>query len=131
MAFHRNPAPRYPVGGQSYELFDLEDNSPIEDTFVGGWARRPNEGLVEGAHRDGNNASKAVWQYLQTLRPTAAVLDRTADRLKALGKPVVTAQDLVKLDAVEAAQARRLGAEGFKFTTNEEMFEAMGLAERV
>ncbi|HEX8990134.1 MAG TPA: FAD-dependent oxidoreductase [Anaerolineales bacterium] len=129
VAFYRNPAPQFPVDGQSYELFDLEDNSPIEDTFVGGWARRPSEGLVEGARRDGTNASKAVWQYLQTLQPSMPILDQVTGRLKALGKPVVTAREIAKLEAIESAEAQKRGLKEFKFATNEEMFQAIGLAE--
>jgi hypothetical protein len=72
-----------------------------------------------------------IRQYLQTLQPSVSILERTADRLKGLGKPVVTAGDLVKLEAVEAAEAQRRGLEEFKFSTNEEMFEAMGMAETV
>jgi ferredoxin--NADP+ reductase len=131
VAFHRNPTPRFPIDGQSYELFDLEDNNPIRDAFVGGWARRPSEGLVEGARRDGTNASNAVWQYLQTLRPVRLDLDEVAEKLKSLGKPVIVKADLARLEAAEAAEASKRGLEEFKFASNEEMFDAMGLVERV
>ena len=131
IAFHRSTTPRFPIDGQSYELFDLEDNCPIDDAFIGGWARRPSEGLVEGARRDGTNASKAVWQYLQTLRPVMPNLDGVTDKLNSLGKPVVTKADLSRLEAAETAVASKRGLDEFKFLTNEEMFDAMGFAERV
>ena len=66
--------------------------------------------------------------YLQTLQPGPSNLDVVAHALKGLGKPVVTRHDLAKLEAVEAAEAQKRGLEEFKFSTNEEMFEALGLA---
>jgi ferredoxin--NADP+ reductase len=54
--FVKNPNPRFPIEGVSFE-------SPIEDVFVGGWSRKASDGLVGYARKDGTNASKAVWQY--------------------------------------------------------------------
>ena len=42
---------------------------------------------------------------------------------------IVTAQDITKLEAAESAEARKRGLEEFKFATNEEMFQAIGLTE--
>src|SRR3990172_1713643 len=54
--FVKNPNPRFPIEGISFE-------SPFEDVFVGGWSRKASDGLVGYARKDGTNASKAVWQY--------------------------------------------------------------------
>ena len=125
--FFKNPSPRYPVDGLSYEAFDPMDNSPIEDMFVGGWARKASDGLVGGARKDGTNASKAVWQYLQTLHPTLPNLEAIDMKMKDLNKPVVTKDDVKKLEIVEAGEAQKLGVEEFKFASNEEMLQAIGL----
>jgi ferredoxin/flavodoxin---NADP+ reductase len=126
--FIKNPAPRFPVDEHSYEAYDPNTKSLIPDVFVGGWARRASEGLVGLARKDGINASKAVAQYLQTLQPVKPNLEGVAEKMKALPRPVVTKAEIKKLEAVEEAEAQKLGLEEFKFTTNEEMLQAIGLA---
>jgi len=126
-AFVLNPSPRFPIDGISYEAFDPEADSPIPDVFVGGWARKASQGLVGYARKDGTNASKAVWQYLQTLQPTVPNLEEVAEKMKGLSKPIVTKENIQTLEAVEAAEAQKRGLEEFKFATNEEMLQAMGL----
>ena len=120
--FVKNPNPRFPIEGISFE-------STFEDVFVGGWSRKASDGLVGYARKDGTNASKAVWQYLrQTLSPNAADTDAVADRVHGLDQPVVTKEDIQRLEAVEAEEAQKRGLEEFKFDNNEDMLDAMGLA---
>lgn len=125
--FVKAPSPRFPVEGNSYEAFDPKTQTPIEGVFVGGWSRQASTGLVGMARKDGINAARAVWAYAQTLPPAVADLERVAARLKGLGKPIVTKSDIKKLEAAEAAEACKRGLEEFKFATNEEMLQAMGL----
>jgi len=122
--FVKNQNPRFPIDGISYE-------SPYDDVFVGGWSRQASSGLVGYARKDGTNASKAVWQYLQTKQPTEPNVDAVLERLKKLGKPIVMKQDIKKLEGLELAEAQKLGLEAFKFTTNDEMLQAIGLSETV
>ncbi len=129
--FIKNPAPRFPVEGLSYEAFDPKTRQPIPDVFVGGWSRKASSGLVGYARKDGTNASKVVWQYLQTLQPEALRIDSVTAKLKGLNKPVVTKDDIRKLESVEAAEAQKRGLEEFKFASNDEMLQAMGLLETV
>ncbi len=126
-AFVVNPSPRFPVDGISYEAFDPLTEEPIRDIFLGGWARKASQGLVGYARKDGTNASKAVRQYLQTLQPIIPNLNAVAEKMKSLGEPIVSKEDIQKLEAVEEAEAKRRGLEEFKFSTNEEMLLAMGL----
>ncbi len=49
--------------------------------------------------------------------------------MKGLIKPIVTKDDIKRLEAVEAEEAKKRGLEEFKFASNEEMLQAMGLAE--
>ncbi|HEX2997939.1 MAG TPA: FAD-dependent oxidoreductase [Anaerolineales bacterium] len=118
--FVKNQNPRFPIDGISYE-------SPVEDVFVGGWSRQASTGLVGYARKDGTNASKAVWQYLQTKKPVEPDLKGLAERIKSLSKPVVVKDDVKKLEAVELAEAQKRGIEEFKFDNNDEMLQAMGL----
>jgi len=117
--FVKNPTPRFPVDGISFE-------SSIPDVFVGGWSRKASEGLVGYARKDGTNASKAVWQYLQTISPTAANPEAVAAKVNGLGKPIVTKADIKLLEAAESAEAQKRGVEEFKFDSNEEMLKVMG-----
>ena len=120
--FVKNENPRYPIDGNSHE-------TPFEDIFVGGWSRKASFGLVGYARKDGTNASKAVWQYLQTKQPIEPNLEAVIEKVKSLGKPVVVKENIKKLEAVEQAEAQKRRLEAFKFDTNEEMLQAMELLE--
>lgn len=118
--FVKNPNPRFPVDGISFE-------ATADDIFVGGWSRQASTGLVGYARKDGTNASKAVWQYLQTKQPIEPNLEAVTAKVKSLGKPVVLKDDVKRLQAVELAEAEKLGVEEFKYSNNEDMLQAMGL----
>ena len=120
--FIKNKEPRFPVDGITFE-------SSVEGVFVGGWSRKASEGLVGYARKDGTNAAKAVWQYLQTKQPGNASAEAVAEKMKSLGKPVILKEDIKRLEAVEAEEARKRGLEEFKFASNEEMLQAMGFME--
>jgi ferredoxin--NADP+ reductase len=118
--FIKNKTPKFPIDNISYE-------STVDGIFVGGWARKASEGLVGYARKDGTNASKAVWQYLQTLAPTTPNVDGVEAKLNELGKPIVHKEDIKKLEAVEIEEAQKRGLEEFKFNNNEDMLNAMGM----
>lgn len=118
--FVKNPNPGFPVDGISFE-------SPFEDIFVGGWSRQASSGLVGIARKDGTNASKVVWQYLQTKQPIEANMETVAAKVRSLGKPVVLKEDIKKLEAAETSEAQRRGVEAFKYDNNDDMLQAMGL----
>ena len=120
----KNQSPKFPIDGISYE-------SPYEDVFVGGWSRQASTGLVGYARKDGTNAAKAVWQYLQTLQPGVPNVEAVAERVKKLGKHIVVKEDVKKLEAIELAEAQKQGLEVFRFSTNDEMLQAIGLQETV
>lgn len=126
--FIKNPSPRFPVEGLSYEAFDPQANAPIPGVFVGGWSRQASEGLVGLARKDGTNAAKAVMQFLQTLQPTVPNLEAVAEKMKSLNKPIITKDEIKKLETVEAAEAQKRGLEEFKYASNEEMLQAIGLS---
>jgi len=122
--FVKNQSPRFPIDGISYE-------SPYDDVFVGGWSRQASSGLVGYARKDGTNAAKAVWQFLQTRKTVEPNVEVVAERVKKLGKPIVVKEDVKKLEAIELAEAQKQGLEAFKFSTNDEMLQVMGLQETV
>jgi ferredoxin--NADP+ reductase len=129
-AFVKNPSPRFPVGGLCYEAYDPAAGAPVEGVFFAGWAREASTGLVGAARKDGIQGAEAVLRYLHTLPPAAdvpAAAQRLQERVLRLPKPVVTKDAWQRLEAVEQAEAQRLGLPNFKFGSNEEMLEAMGL----
>jgi ferredoxin--NADP+ reductase len=120
--FIKNKEPRFPVDHLTFE-------SSVEGVFVGGWSRKASEGLVGYARKDGTNAAKAVWQYLQTKQSANASAEAVTEKMKHLGKPVILKEDIKRLEAVEAEEAKKRGLEEFKFASNEEMLQAMGFME--
>lgn len=127
--FVKNPEPRFPVAGLSYEAFDPESGKPLEGVFVAGWSREASSGLVGVARKDGENGAKALLQYLETQPVTeghALALDRLNSLLAHTGKRVVSKEDVVKLEEFEQAEAARLGLEEVKLKTNDEMLAVIG-----
>lgn len=120
--FEKSGEPKFPIEGLSYE-------TTTRGVFVGGWSRKASEGLVGYARRDGTNAARAVLQYLQAQAPGGASAEAVAERMKGLRKPVIYKDDLKRLEAAEAEEAKKRGLEFFKFASNEEMLQAMGLLE--
>jgi ferredoxin--NADP+ reductase len=130
-AFVKNPEPRFPVEGHSYEAYDPDNNRSIDRVFVAGWSREASSGLVGVARKDGESGAQAVLHYLETQPPLlhpGEVLQELRQHLLRLRKPVVTKENLVVLDTAERAQAAELGLESFKFGTNAEMLHVMGLS---
>jgi ferredoxin--NADP+ reductase len=128
-AYVTTPQPRFPVEGISFEAFNPDNNQPIPQVFLSGWARQASTGLVGYARKDGELAAQAVLQYLQSqapMRDLEMVLEKFERRLVETHEHLVTKDDLARLETVEKAEAVRLGVEDFKFGSNEKMFAAMG-----
>jgi ferredoxin--NADP+ reductase len=127
--FVKNPAPRFPIEGNSFEAYNPKSEQELSDTFIAGWARKPSTGMVGIARRDGTNGAKAVLQYLSTLPATDdAPFKKLDERLSHLGKPVVAKEYLGKLLEAERQQAHELGVDDFKFQNNQDMLRVMGLS---
>jgi ferredoxin--NADP+ reductase len=128
--FVKNPTPRFPVDGNSYEAYDPELNAPIEGIFVAGWSREASSGLVGVARKDGENGAQAVLRYLETTQPhytPAQAASRLELALSGCGRRVISKTDVRKLEGAEQARAQKLGSVEFKFLTNEEMLKAIDL----
>jgi ferredoxin--NADP+ reductase len=127
----KSTSPRFPIDETSFEVYDPETQKVIEGIFVAGWAREASSGLVGVARKDGERGARAVYQFLQTLPPAGNIdesLEELRSSLQNTAKPVILKEDIQKLKLAEQAEAERLGLEEFKFATNEEMLEVMGLA---
>jgi ferredoxin--NADP+ reductase len=122
--FVQQREPRFPINGVSFE-------TPVDGIFIGGWARKASNGLVGYARRDGTNAAQAILQFLQTVQPNSANAEAIEGKIKGLNKPVILKEDVKRLEAAEAEEAKRRGLDFFKCSTNEEMLQIMGLVETV
>ena len=125
----KSTSPKFPLEETSYEVYDPETQTEIEGIFVAGWSREASSGLVGIARKDGERGAKAVFQYLQTQQPVenvAKILEKLQKDLQDIEKPVITKENIQRLEIAEQAEAKRLDLEEFKFGTNEEMLAAMG-----
>ena len=119
------------MDGISYEAYNEATGRPVEGVFLAGWAREASSGLVGTAKKDGEKGAQAMLQYLATLPPEDEphqAIDALETFVMNVPGPVVRKQDYLRLAEIESQKAEELGIEMFKFTTNEEMFQAMGLA---
>ena len=126
--YSKDPNPKFPMERNSYEVYDPETNCPLTGVFVAGWSRQASSGLVGIARRDGILGAKAMLQYLQTLAPLDRLpLEKIEQRFSAISKPLVTKEEVALLEKIEHQQAYQLSLEEFKFLSNQEMLEAVGL----
>jgi ferredoxin--NADP+ reductase len=129
-AYSINPDPGFPVEGISYEAFDNDVGASIRGVFLAGWARQASNGLVGVARKDGENAAKAVLQYLQHQPPLPDPDDTLNIFSRWLHKnfqQVVSKENLIKLESAEQEEMEAREVEDFKFSTNEDMLRVMGI----
>jgi ferredoxin--NADP+ reductase len=128
-----NPDPQYPVDGTSFESYDPETGKSLDGIFLAGWARKASLGLVGRARKDGEDGASAVLQYLnkvQSVDSPMDVIEALENKFGKLDKPAVSKSDWKKLAKVEQKIADERGLEEFKFASNAEMLEVMGLTEK-
>jgi ferredoxin--NADP+ reductase len=124
----KNPTPKFPVDGCSYEAYDSDVDKPVEGVFFAGWSREASSGLVGVARKDGGCGANALLQYLQTKSPqadTEKIIEELEGVLEKNFSSVVSKEDVQRLEAVEKAEAQELGLEEYKMKTNEEMLAAI------
>ncbi|MBN2006145.1 MAG: FAD-dependent oxidoreductase [Anaerolineae bacterium] len=129
--FVKCPEPCYPVGGESYEVYDPDAGAPIEGIFVAGWARKASKGQVGLARKDANNCVDAIVRYLEAMpdKIPAHPQVQLTTYLQSLTKPIVSKEDWQRLETIERQRAAEQDLEIFKFKTNAEMLAAMGLSK--
>jgi ferredoxin--NADP+ reductase len=126
--FVKHPEPRFPVNGASFEAYDPQAETPIEGVFVSGWSRKASTGLVGVARKDGEAGARAVLAYLADKPPIEdhqRVIAALEGQLSTSGKRIVNAADITHLNAVEGAEAERLGLIEYKMKSNAEMLAAI------
>lgn len=124
--FARNPTPRFPMDGNSYEAYNPVTQTPVDGVFLAGWARKASTGLVGVARKDGTNGAMAVGAELKTLSaPRGFDEEKLLEKLRAHHAAFITRADLQKLHEAEVGEAKLRGLPEYKFTTNQEMMDAM------
>jgi ferredoxin--NADP+ reductase len=124
--FVKNPKPRFPINGVSYESFDPVSLKIIEDVFLAGWARKTSDGLVGNARKDGINAVQAMESYFQSLEnPSLGNFNEIQAYFENKHHQIVNKFDLTSLVAEENKIAAQRGIENFKFGTNEDMLSVI------
>ncbi len=130
--FLKNPSPKYPIDGQSYEIFDPADNKPLEGLFMAGWARKASAGLVGIARKDGAQGAAAVLKYLADRSGDRQVdIQSILGKLSTLKRPAISNEDVVRLEEVESQKAAQLGQPEFKYSSNADMLKAIGRSEEI
>lgn len=123
--------PRYQVEGITFEVGNPSTGDPLPGVFYAGWSRNPSTGLAGIARRDGVFAATAITELLVSKESNSSIsADDLHRRLDDLHINYVMKEKLKRLEMEEAAQAEKLGLEEFKFSTNEEMLNAMGLQQK-
>jgi len=129
-AYSVNPKPAFPVDGISFEAFDMDADAPIKGVFLAGWARQASTGLVGVARKDGENAAKAVLEYLHDIPPLPDPEKTYKDFSSWMHtniNQIVTKEKLLILEAAEQEEIQARGADDFKFSTNEDMLRIVGM----
>lgn len=123
--FLKNPEPRFPVEGQSYEIAPLRPE--LDGVFVAGWSRKASTGLVGVARKDGINGARAMLQYLELHAPLPRLpLEQIEERMSRISHPVVSAEHVHLLLDAELSHGQSGGIDHFKYASNDEMLRAMG-----
>lgn len=129
--FAKAPKPKYPIAETSFEAYDPEAKNAMEGIFLAGWSREASTGLVGTARKDGSSGAHAVLAYLEDKDSgEKAAIKELESQISRLTKAIVRKADWKKLEAVEAEIAAEKGVEFFRYASNSEMLEAMGLLER-
>lgn len=108
-----------------YEVFDPAAQEVIDGTYVVGWARRASDGLVGIARHDGEVGATQVLRYVENVRDTNIAPETVAQEIARRGIRVVTKQDLSLLAAAEQREREIRALEWFKFSDDDEMFQAI------
>lgn len=130
--FATDPDPAAGNGG-AYRAYDPVRGRPIEGLFLAGWCRRPSEGRVGPAKKDGQRAAECALDYIARtgVAATAAAgeerLPEIERRLRSRVPSLVTWAEVKAIEEAEKAQAQRLGLTAFRYPSQEEMLAAIRL----
>ncbi|MBA4385986.1 MAG: hypothetical protein C0410_14700 [Anaerolinea sp.] len=123
--------PRFLVEGITFEVGNPSTGDPLPGIFYAGWSRNPSTGLAGIARRDGVFAATAISEYLASgIKITSISDDHIQQHLSAQQINYVINEKLKLLEEEEKVLAEKLGLEEYKYSTNEEMLNAMGLTPK-
>ncbi len=117
-----------------YMVYDPDENEPVWDTFVVGWARRASDGLVGKARIDSVQGCDEILAYLNgefEQKPTDTttihdILEKLLGVFEGRNVGVVNYGAIQKLEEVEKREAAARGVKEFKFSSQLEMLQLLG-----
>jgi len=117
---------------ERYRVRDPSSGEAWGNVFVVGWARKASDGLVGKARQDAGYGCDEIEAFLNgafgdvpSSRDLPEIVSSIEARIRAQGKRVVTYEDIVKLEKIEAKNAEKLGIPEFKFSTRAAILEAI------
>lgn len=119
-----------------YMVYNPEEEEPLWETFVVGWARKASDGLVGKAKQDSERGCDEILAYLDGAFPVEPnkeaeieeVVEQLREKLDASDVRYVTYPEVKELEAREEEVAEERDLEEFKFPSNERMLEFLDKA---
>jgi len=119
------PDPEHPQEPH-YEVWDPKSQARLVGHYVVGWARKASTGLAGIARHDGEvGAAKAIEYVKNAPDSDSESEEEILKRLQQRGLTVVTKADLALLTRAEQREAESRQLTSFKFSRNDEMFDAI------
>jgi ferredoxin/flavodoxin---NADP+ reductase len=114
----------------AYQPYDPEAQRVLDGIYVAGWSRNASVGLVGVAKQDAERGMKVVNRYLSTKEGFSsgemeAKIEAVLHMLENKGASVVTKEDVEILESVEHEEARNRQTWDFKFTSDDQMLQAI------
>jgi ferredoxin/flavodoxin---NADP+ reductase len=110
----------------AYEVFDGASGKVLEGIYVVGWARKASEGLVGKARLDAERGCEHILKHLENqARSSPRECAEIRHELSNRGNGVVSKDDVTRLLQAEADCADKLNQPGFRYSTNQEMLQAI------
>jgi ferredoxin--NADP+ reductase len=116
------------IPNEAGRVTDAETEQPLTGMYVSGWIKRGPSGVIGTNKKDGTETATAMLEdvasssVLEPANPDAGAIDGLVRERQ---KNVVTYEDWTRLDALELSKGDQAGRPRVKFTSREEMQEAL------
>jgi len=116
------------IPNEAGRVTDAETEQPLTGMYVSGWIKRGPSGVIGTNKKDGTGTATAMLEdvasssVLEPANPDAGAIDGLVRERQ---KNVVTYEDWTRLDALELSKGDQAGRPRVKFTSREEMQEAL------
>ena len=113
-------------GRAAYEVFDAQAGKVLEGNYVVGWARKASDGLVGKARFDAEQGCDYILKYLESApKKSTATVPEIVATLARKGLRLINKDEIRLLARAEEVEAKAHNLPAFKFSTNEQMLDAI------